>query len=90
MSFEGSQVRGSTSIVEKLVTLPFQNISHQLTTVDCQPTLDGTGIVVFVVGQLKTDEDKPHGFSQVFLLKFVDNSCYIANDIFRLSLHHSA
>lgn len=33
------------------------------------------------------DEDPPHPFNQVFVLKSVGNSFYCAHDIFRLGIH---
>ncbi|XP_014670369.1 PREDICTED: probable nuclear transport factor 2 [Priapulus caudatus] len=89
MTFEGAQMQGTTAILEKITNLPFQSIVHSLTTIDCQPTYDG-GVSVLVVGQLKTDTDHPHGFSQVFFLKPTVNgtSFYIANEFFRLSIHN--
>ena len=38
----------------------------------------------------QTDEDPPHGFSQVFVLKTEANSWFIQHDVFRLALHHVA
>lgn len=90
MTFEGNQIQGTEAITKKLVELPFTVVHHVLTTVDCQPTVNN-GVVVYVVGQLKTDNDPPHGFSQCFVLMPTnDNSSYyVLNDMFRLSLHHA-
>ncbi|XP_065064134.1 nuclear transport factor 2-like [Rhopilema esculentum] len=89
LSFEGTDLQGEVQISEKLKGLPFQKVEHSVTTVDVQPTVDN-GLIVFVIGQLKTDSDPPHGFSQVFHLKQnpVTNSLVVLNDIFRLMLHH--
>ena len=88
MSFEGQQFQGAEAIVKKLSELPFQRIQHVVTTIDCQPTIDQS-IVVHVVGQLKTDEDRPHSFSQTFLLKQTPGGpFYVLNDVFRLALHN--
>ena len=38
----------------------------------------------------QTDEDPPHGFSQVFLLQPAGNSWFVANDVFRLAIHDVA
>ncbi|KAL5467025.1 hypothetical protein EMCRGX_G031192 [Ephydatia muelleri] len=85
--FEGSHILGAQAIVEKLMTLTFRTIQHAITTADSQLTVDG-GLVVFVVGQLKTDEDQILGFSQTFYVKQFGNSLFVMNDLFRLSLHH--
>jgi len=89
LSFEGQQMQGVAKIMEKLQSLTFQKIAHLITAVDCQPMFDG-GILINVLGQLKTDEDQPHGFTQCFLLRPSDNSWFIQHDIFRLALHHVA
>jgi len=89
LSFEGQQMQGAAKIMEKLSSLTFQKIAHLITAVDCQPMFDG-GILVNVLGQLKTDEDPAHGFSQTFVLKPVGQSWFIAHDVFRLALHHVA
>ena len=52
MTFEGTQIQGSAKIMEKIQSLTFQKIAHQITAVDCQPTFDG-GILINVLGQLK-------------------------------------
>lgn len=36
---------------------------------------------------LQTDEDPPHAFSQVFVLKPLGTSFYVQHDIFRLGIH---
>eukprot|EP00045_Choanoeca_perplexa_P007705 m.70822 g.70822 ORF g.70822 m.70822 type:complete len:130 (-) comp14180_c0_seq1:1675-2064(-) len=90
MSFEGAQGQGLQSIGEKLERLSFQSVQFQFTEIDCQPRADG-GIVVFVLGQIQTDEDPIKGFSQVFVLAPTpEGSFYIQNDIFRLNLHNFA
>lgn len=90
LTFEGTQLQGGNAIVEKIVGLPFQQIKHIITTIDCQPTYDG-GVQVLVIGQLKTDQDHPHSFSQVFFLRpGQNNSFFVANEFFRLSLHNIA
>lgn len=88
LTFEGEQLQGAPAIIKKLTGLPFQTIQHVVTTTDCQPS-PNNGVIVMVVGQLKTDNDPPHGFSQTFqLLPTGDNNYYVLNDFFRLSLHH--
>jgi len=89
LSFEGNDLQGVDQISQKLMSLPFQSVTHMVTTVDAQPTVDN-GLIVFVIGQLKTDNDPPHSFSQVFHLKQnpSTNSLVVLNDVFRLMLHH--
>lgn len=87
LTFEGVQILGRERIAEKLASLTFQRINHQVTLVDSQPTLDG-GVIVYVMGQLKTDDDPVHTFSQVFILQAEPNGGFsVRHDIFRLALH---
>lgn len=86
MTFEGVQLLGRVKILEKFQGLTFQKIQHVITTVDAQPTFDG-GVIVSVLGQLKTDDDPPHTFNQTFVLKPAEGSFFLEHDIFRLALH---
>jgi Nuclear transport factor 2 (NTF2) domain len=53
LTFEGVQTQGVNSIVEKLVSLPFQKVAHRISTVDAQPSNpNNQSIVVTVTGQL--------------------------------------
>ena len=88
LQFESSPVvMGKDEIVKKLVGLPMQTVKHVITTADGQPTVDG-GIIVHVIGQLKTDEDPPHSFSEMFHLKLNGDSFIVLNQIFRLGVHN--
>jgi len=89
MSFEGQQMQGSAKIMEKIQSLTFQKIAHLITAVDCQPMFDG-GILINVLGQLKTDDDIPQSFMQNFVLRPAQDSFFIEHDIFRLVLHNIA
>lgn len=84
MTFEGEQIMGRVKIMEKYQGLTFKTIQHVISTVDSQPMFDG-GVIVSVIGQLKTDEDPPHTFSQVFVLKPQGDAFYVEHDIFRLA-----
>lgn len=86
MTFEGNQYMGKAAILEKLQSLSFQKIQHLVTAIDSQPTMDG-GVLIVVLGQLKTDDDPAHTFNQTFILKPADGSFYVEHDIFRLALH---
>lgn len=88
LTFEGDQLQGTKAITEKLQFLKFQTVQHVVTHADCQPTAN-FGILVHVIGQLKTDNDQPHSFSQTFILaQDAAKQYYCLNDVFRLSLHH--
>ncbi|CAG0887303.1 unnamed protein product [Darwinula stevensoni] len=86
LTFEGAQHMGSAKIMEKFSALTFQKIQHHVTTVDCQPMWDG-GILINVLGQLKTDDDPPHSFSHTFILKPSETSFFVQHEMFRLNLH---
>ncbi|XP_055599795.1 probable nuclear transport factor 2 isoform X1 [Uranotaenia lowii] len=89
MTFEGQQIQGAAKILEKLQSLTFQKINRILTAVDSQPTFDG-GVLINVLGRLQCDDDPPHAYAQVFVLKPLEGSLYCAHDIFRLCIHNSA
>eukprot|EP00088_Acartia_fossae_P013234 TRINITY_DN16899_c0_g1_i1.p1 TRINITY_DN16899_c0_g1~~TRINITY_DN16899_c0_g1_i1.p1 ORF type:complete len:132 (-),score=33.49 TRINITY_DN16899_c0_g1_i1:671-1066(-) len=89
MSFEGQQMQGAEKIMGKIASLTFQKIQHLITAVDCQPMFDG-GILINVLGQLKTDDDPPQSFMQNFVLRPGGDSFYIQHDVFRLVLHNVA
>ncbi|KAG5882049.1 hypothetical protein JTB14_007711 [Gonioctena quinquepunctata] len=86
MTFEGTQLQGTAKIMEKLNALTFQKINRIITEVDSQPMFDG-GVIINVLGRLQADEDPPHAFSQVFVLKPLGASFFIQHDIFRLGIH---
>jgi len=88
MSFEGQQCQGAQKILEKFQSLTFQKIQHVITSMDCQPMFDG-GILINVLGQLKTDDDPPLTFSQTFVLKPTEGSFFCQHDIFRLGIHNN-
>ncbi|CAO3629646.1 unnamed protein product [Cunninghamella blakesleeana] len=88
LSFEGSSFVGADAISQKLVDLPFTQIQHKITTMDCQPSAQGsTNIIVFISGQLMIDgQDHPQMFSQTFQLVHNGSNYFVYNDIFRLIL----
>ena len=85
LTFEGEQFMGKVKIGEKLTNLSFQKIEHAIEICDFQPTTDG-GVVIMVMGHLKTDDDPPHRFIQTFVLKAANNSFFVQHDLFRLCL----
>ena len=89
MSFEGVQVQGTAKIMEKFQSLTFQRIQHSITATDCQPTFEG-GILINILGQLKTDDDPAQSFAQTLVLKPANGSFFLQHDVFRLVLHNMA
>ncbi|KAF5324542.1 hypothetical protein D9611_004249 [Ephemerocybe angulata] len=86
LTFEGSPIQGTTNILEKLTSLPFQTVKHIVTTMDVQPTTDGK-ILVLVTGMLQVDDSpNPLAYNQVFHLVPEGTTYFVLNDIFRLNL----
>ena len=87
LTFEGQKILGSQNIVAKLVSLPFQQCKHTISTVDCQPSGPAGGMLVFVSGTLQlAGEQHALKFSQMFhLMPTPQSSFYVFNDIFRLN-----
>ncbi|KAI2628455.1 nuclear transport factor 2 [Hypoxylon sp. NC1633] len=89
LTFESASFRGTPSIIDKLKTLPFQQIKHQVSTMDPQPGVAPDHIMVLVTGQLLVDEEqRPMSYTQSFyLVPEVANGqtqYYVHNDIFKL------
>ncbi|KFY39800.1 hypothetical protein V494_03837 [Pseudogymnoascus sp. VKM F-4513 (FW-928)] len=85
LTFESAAVAGAGPIVEKLTSLPFAKVKHQVSTLDAQP-VEGGGIIILVTGALLVDEEqRPMNYSQCFqLLPNGQGSYFIFNDIFKL------
>lgn len=81
LTFEQSQLQGTTAIVQKLVDLPFAKVKHSISTLDAQPSSPGQGgVIVMVTGLLVVDdEQKPMNYSQVFHLLPEGGSYYVLN-----------
>eukprot|EP00252_Welwitschia_mirabilis_P021380 TRINITY_DN5475_c0_g1_i1.p1 TRINITY_DN5475_c0_g1~~TRINITY_DN5475_c0_g1_i1.p1 ORF type:complete len:124 (-),score=4.94 TRINITY_DN5475_c0_g1_i1:211-582(-) len=87
LTFEGEKIQGAQGIVAKLTSLPFQQCTHNITTVDCQPSGASGSMLVFVSGSIQlAGEQRPLKFSQMFhLMPTATGSYYVYNDIFRLN-----
>ncbi|KAI0175075.1 hypothetical protein LQW54_012955 [Pestalotiopsis sp. IQ-011] len=84
LTFESSATQGATAIVEKLAGLPFQQVKHQVSTLDAQPSVNG-GVLVLVTGQLLVDEEqRPMSYAQAFQLMPEGGSFFVFNDVFKL------
>merc|ERR1712129_155041 len=88
LSWEGEQFQGAQNIVQKIVSLPFQRVQHQVVKCDCQPGLGDNGVMVFVIGKLLVDDNQnPLMFAQTFNLRPTPGGgYYIQNDLFRLNI----
>lgn len=87
LTFEGAPTLGADSIIEKLSSLPFSKVKHQVTTFDVQPVSFSNGMIVMVTGALLVDDETmPQNYSQVFHLVPDNGSFYVFNDVFRLNL----
>ncbi|KAI8154602.1 Nuclear transport factor 2 [Colletotrichum sp. SAR 10_70] len=85
LTFESASVLGANAIVEKLSSLPFEKVKHQVSTLDAQPSLEG-GIVILVTGQLLVDEEqRPMNYTQAFqLMRDPTGNYFVFNDLFKL------
>ncbi|KAE8146548.1 hypothetical protein BDV25DRAFT_162280 [Aspergillus avenaceus] len=85
LTFETNSVQGVASVMEKLTSLPFQKVAHQVSTLDAQPSNQQGGILVMVTGALLVDEEqKPMNYTQTFQLLPDQGSYFVFNDVFRL------
>eukprot|EP00930_Biecheleria_cincta_P067862 TRINITY_DN5479_c0_g1_i1.p1 TRINITY_DN5479_c0_g1~~TRINITY_DN5479_c0_g1_i1.p1 ORF type:complete len:144 (+),score=28.93 TRINITY_DN5479_c0_g1_i1:56-433(+) len=88
LTFEGEQFQGAANIVQKISSLPFQKVQHQIVKCDCHPSLADNGVLIFVTGNLVVDDNQnPLKFAQVFKLNQGPGGNYFcANDMFRLNI----
>ncbi|POR32879.1 Nuclear transport factor 2, partial [Tolypocladium paradoxum] len=86
LTFESASVLGANAIVEKLTSLPFEKVKHQVSTLDAQPTMVEGGIVILVTGQLLVDEEqRPMNYTQAFqLARDPSGQYFVFNDLFKL------
>ncbi|CAG8609532.1 9907_t:CDS:2, partial [Scutellospora calospora] len=87
LTFEGLKFQGAELIIEKLTSLPFQQVQHRIATIDAQPSHPSlNGIFVCVTGELLIDQEtNPTRFTQAFQLIPDGTSYFVLNDIFRLN-----
>ncbi|KAK3167443.1 Nuclear transport factor 2 [Lepraria neglecta] len=86
LTFETGATLGMSAILEKLTTLPFERVKHQVATLDAQPSNESGGILVLVTGALLVDEEqRPMNYTQIFqLMPDGAGSYFVFNDIFKL------
>ncbi|EFE35463.1 uncharacterized protein ARB_05505 [Trichophyton benhamiae CBS 112371] len=100
LTFETTSIQGAAAILEKLTSLPFKKVAHQVATLDAQPSNENGGIMVMVTGALLVwnilillithysqvdDSPAPMNYSQTFqLLPDGAGSYFVFNDVFRL------
>ncbi|KAA8917218.1 hypothetical protein TRICI_000611 [Trichomonascus ciferrii] len=86
LTFQSSQVQGAKAIIEKLTSLPFQKVKHEIATLDAQPASPNGDVICMVTGQLLVDEEaNPLKFSQCFHLMPEGQQYFVFNDIFALN-----
>ncbi|GLI76619.1 nuclear transport factor 2 [Penicillium ochrochloron] len=83
-TFEGWSLLGTEAIIEKLVSLPFKKVQHQVSVLEAQPSKDDC-IIISVTGILLVDEEqRPMDYTQTFLLdRDSTGSWFVRNDIVR-------
>ncbi len=67
--------------------MTFQKVHRLVTAIDTQVTVE-QGILINVIGQLQTDADPPHSYTQAFYLRFANGTWFILNEFFRLLVHN--
>lgn len=73
---------GQQAIYDKLNGLG--KLSHSISTLDCQPTVND-GIICVVSGNLNIDDGPAMMFTEIFhLQKGGSQGYFVANDLFRL------
>ncbi|KXN91206.1 Nuclear transport factor 2 [Leucoagaricus sp. SymC.cos] len=78
LTWEGTQILGTKSILEKITELPFQKVQHKVTSMDAQPSNSTSGILVFITGLLVVDDSpNPLQFSQTFQLLSEGGNYYV-------------
>jgi len=84
MTFEGNQMLGGQTIVEKIQS--YGPLRHAVKTKDPQPG-PGGGVFCVVTGAITIGTDNPLHFSQSFLLLPGDSAgnYYVSNTVFRLN-----
>ena len=84
MTFEGQQFMGADKIIEKLASVG--QVSHQIKSMDVQPSQSPQALVIFVTGSVKIGGDNPLHFCEFFqLVSTGPNQYYVHNDVFRLN-----
>eukprot|EP00518_Triparma_eleuthera_P005160 CAMPEP_0182464486 /NCGR_PEP_ID=MMETSP1319-20130603/8673_1 /TAXON_ID=172717 /ORGANISM="Bolidomonas pacifica, Strain RCC208" /LENGTH=114 /DNA_ID=CAMNT_0024664131 /DNA_START=9 /DNA_END=350 /DNA_ORIENTATION=- len=78
MTFEGQQFQGATNILGKITS--FGQIAHNITTVDVQPSVTESAMLVYVGGHVSIDGDSPIQFSQVFQLVATGPGEFVLNN----------
>lgn len=66
LTFEGQQFQGSDAIVGKLQQVG--QVSHEVKSMDVQPTQNNSAIIIFVTGMIRIGGDNPLHFCEVFQL----------------------
>jgi len=83
LSFDGESYRGTKKILEKFEKLNFKQVERSISSVDSQPLLDG-GVIVNVVGEMKSADEPARRYAQTFIFKPQKGSFFLQHDIFRV------
>merc|ERR1711957_182618 len=85
-TFEGQDVQGAMQIVQKLMSLGFQQVQHQVQKVNCQPVPGSPDkVMVNVVGNMLVNGSQNVKFAENFLLmKRPTGQWFILNNTFNV------
>merc|ERR1712086_12504 len=87
LTFEGQEFKGQQAIIQKLTSLTFTSVKHDLSTARCDvQTTSNNGIFILVTGVLSVDNAPPLNFCDTFILHQNGASWYIHNMMFRLNV----
>lgn len=83
MTWESTQVQGVPNIIQKLKSPG--RIHHDVKSLDVQPSIDQSAILIFVTGHMSIDQGNPLQYAEVFHLVSSSGNAYtIHNIMFRL------
>jgi len=88
LDWEGQRFSGLESIINKISTLNIEKITHQIGTMDIQPSgagPNGSGMIALITGAVTIDSPNPLHFTQMFhFVADEGGNFYILNDMHRL------
>ena len=84
LTFEGTQVAGTDQIMGKLRSVG--QVKHSVKSMDVQPSVSPSAVVIFVTGTVQIGGDNPLHFCEAFQLASTGpGAYYVHNDVFRLN-----
>ncbi|KAJ5909993.1 Nuclear transport factor 2 Eukaryote [Penicillium tannophilum] len=91
LRWEGTDLQGTQSIIQKLMKPELKVVKTQMSSIDSEPSLDNAVLVCVTVAREKkigSDSDESMKFTETFLLAPIPGQpggFYIHNQVFRLT-----